>query len=219
MPIAFKLPRFYPILDTVALADRRCFPVMAAEVLIEAGVRILQYRHKGDWTQARFNEAKRIAELCHAAGVLFVLNDRADFARLMGAALHLGQDDLPPVAARRVISDEVMGFSTHNQQQLTLAKDEPVEYLSIGPIFPTRSKLQPDPVVGIEGLKALRPLTEKPLCAIGGIALDNALDVLNAGADSLAVISGILPDKCEKKPLRRRAEDWLRVVAIWTPVT
>lgn len=219
MSIAFKLPRFYPILDTAVLAERRCLPMLAAEVLIDTGVRMLQYRHKGDWTQARFDEAKRIAGACEKAGVLFVLNDRADFARLIGAALHVGQEDLPPVAARKVISDEVMGFSTHNRQQLTSANDEPVEYLSIGPIYATQSKLQPDPVVGIEQLKALRPLTAKPLCAIGGINLGNALDVLSAGANSLAVISGILPESCERKPLRRRVEEWLRILAMWTPAT
>lgn len=217
MPIAFKLPRFYPILDTAALADRQCLPLIAAEALVDAEVRILQYRHKGDWTQTRFDEAKRIAELCHKSGVLFVLNDRADFARLLGAALHVGQTDLPPVAARRVISDEVMGFSTHNREQLAIGNDEPVEYLSIGPIFATQSKLQADPVVGVDQLKALRALTQKPLCAIGGITLENAVQVLSAGADSVAVISGMLPDKCEKKPLRRRAEEWQRVLALWAP--
>jgi len=213
MSIAFKLPRFYPILDTAVLSERGCSPLVAAEVLIEAGARILQYRHKDDWMQMHFDEGRRMCELCHQAGVLFVLNDRADFSRLLGAALHVGQDDLPPTAARRVMSDEVIGFSTHNRQQLANANQEPVEYLSLGPIFATQSKLKPDPVVGIEGLQALRALTLKPLCAIGGINLDNAGDVLKAGADSLAVISGILPESCERKPLRRRAEEWIRLLA------
>ena len=213
MSIAFKLPRFYPILDTAALADKHLLPLSLAEILIEGGARILQYRHKGDWTQSRYDEATRIADVCHQAGVLFVLNDRADFARLMGAALHVGQDDLPPVAARKVISDEVIGLSTHNRSQLNNGNDEPVEYLSIGPIFATQSKLDPDPVVGIEGLKELRKLTEKPLCAIGGITLENARDVITAGADSVAIISGILPSSSEKKLLRRRAEEWIKLLA------
>ncbi len=156
MSIPFKLPRFYPILDTLTLSERGCSPIPAAQALIDAGVRILQYRHKDNWTQTNFDEAKRLAALCHAAGVLFVLNDRADFARLLGAALHVGQEDLPPVAARRIISDEVMGFSTHNKLQLTRGNEEPVEYLSIGPIFATNSKNRPDPVVGIDGLQELR---------------------------------------------------------------
>jgi thiamine-phosphate pyrophosphorylase len=216
MPIPFKLPRFYPILDTTALSARECSVVLAAEALLEAGVRILQYRHKKAWTQLHFDEAKRIARLCHEVGVLFVLNDRADFAHLIGTALHIGQDDLPPLAARRIISDEVVGFSTHNRQQLVRGDDEAVEYLSIGPIFSTNSKERPDPVVGIEGLRSLRPLTEKPLVAIGGIDLLNARDVLDAGADTVAVISGIMPETSDRRALRRGAEEWIRVVATQT---
>jgi thiamine-phosphate pyrophosphorylase len=212
MPIAFKLPRFYPILDAAALAQHNCALQSAAEALLEAGVRILQYRHKGDWTQEHFDGAKRIARLCHEAGVLFVINDRADFARLLGAALHLGQQDLPPVAARRVISDEVMGFSAHNRQQLARGDQEPVEYLSIGPIFSTNSKERPDPTVGVSGLKELRGMTQKPLAAIGGITLLNAKDVLAAGADSVAVISGILPETPDRSSLRQRAEEWMRLL-------
>lgn len=211
MPIPFRLPRFYPILDTIALAERGCAPIPAAKALLEAGIKILQYRHKDDWTQVHFDEAKQIAKLCHQRGVLFVLNDRADFARLIGAALHLGQYDLPPVAARHVVSDEVIGFSTHNKLQLTRADEEPVEYLSLGPIFATNSKSKPDPVVGIDGLRRLRPLTEKPLAAIGGITPESALDVLDAGADSVAVISGLLPRTCDRITLRRRAEEWIRL--------
>jgi thiamine-phosphate pyrophosphorylase len=213
MPVAFKLPRFYPILDTAALRQHDCPPLVAAEAWLAAGVRILQYRHKDDWTQNDFDIAGQIATLCHQTGVLFVLNDRADFARLLGAALHVGQEDLPPVAARRVISDEVMGFSTHNRLQLTRGDAEPVEYLSLGPIFGTNSKDRPDPAVGLEGLRELRSLTKKPLVAIGGITMLNAVEVLAAGADSVAVISGTLPDKCNRSSLRRLAEEWIRLVA------
>jgi len=184
---------------------------MAAEALIDAGVRILQYRHKQDWTQSHFDEAKRLAALCDEAGVLFVLNDRADFARLLKSALHVGQDDLSPVAARRLISDEVMGFSTHNRDQLARGNEEAVEYLSIGPIFPTGSKRKPDPVVGVERLRELRDITEKPLAAIGGITLANAPQVFAAKADSVAVISGIVPHTYTRKAWKSHAEDWLRV--------
>jgi thiamine-phosphate pyrophosphorylase len=214
MPIAFKLPRFYPVLDTLALSRWNCPAVAAADGLLESGVRILQYRHKDDWTQRHFEDARQVAKVCHAAGVLFVLNDRADFARLLGAALHVGQEDLPPVAARRVISDEVMGFSTHNKLQLARGDKEPVEYLSIGPIFATESKLRPDPVLGVEGVRELRPLTEKPLVAIGGITLLNASGVLEAGADSVAVISGLFSENSNRKTLRRRAEEWIRLLAV-----
>jgi thiamine-phosphate pyrophosphorylase len=213
MPIPFRLPRFYPILDTIALTERGCAVIPAAKALLDAGIKILQYRHKDDWTQVHFDEAKQIANLCHEVGVLFVLNDRADFARLLGAALHVGQDDLPPVAARRVITDEVIGFSTHDELQLARANEEPVEYISLGPIFVTNSKNKPDPVVGTDGLRRLRPFTEKQLAAIGGITPENARDVLNAGADSVAVISGLLPHTCDQITLRRRAEEWIRLTA------
>lgn len=213
MPIPFKLPRFYPILDTFILGERGCSVVSAAEALLDSGARILQYRHKDRWTQSHFDEAKRLATLCHEASVLFVLNDRADFARLLGAALHVGQDDLPPVAARRIVSDEVMGFSTHDRQQLVRGNEEPVEYLSLGPIFATTSKERPDPVVNVEGLRSLRALTEKPLVAIGGINLLNAREVLEAGADSVAVASALLPKTCDAKALRQGAQEWIRLLA------
>jgi thiamine-phosphate pyrophosphorylase len=209
----FRLPKFYPILDTAVLAARGCDVTMAAEVLLDAGVRILQYRHKDDWTQAHFDQAKQLAELCQDAGVLFVLNDRADFARLLKTALHVGQEDLPPVAARQIVSDEVMGFSTHNAAQLKRGDAEPVEYLSIGPIFATTSKLRPDPVVGIEGLKTLRVLTQKPLCAIGGITVSNVSQAFAAKADSVAVISSIIPEICNRKTLKARTQEWLALTA------
>ncbi len=212
MPVPFRLPRFYPILDTTALAACGVTVRAAAEGLLEAGVRILQYRHKGNWTQAHFDNAKRLALACEGTGTLFVINDRADFAKILRAALHVGQDDLPPLAARRVISDEVMGFSTHNREQLMRANDEPVEYLSLGPVFATNSKERPDPVLGPDALLELRQLTEKPLVAIGGITFANALEVLNCKVDSVAVISGILPEKCNRRSIRRRAEEWIQWV-------
>ncbi len=212
MPVPFKVPRFYPILDTVTLKARTCPVLTAGEALLEAGAKILQYRHKDDWTQQHFDEAKHLARRCQDLGVLFVLNDRADFARILGTALHVGQDDLSPLAARKVVGDEVMGFSTHNQQQLQRGDSEPVEYLSLGPIFSTRSKLRPDPVTGLEGLRKLRELTAKPLVAIGGIKLENARDTLEAKPDSLAIISGLLPETTDRKAIRRRAEEWLALL-------
>jgi thiamine-phosphate pyrophosphorylase len=208
---AFRVPRFYPILDTTVLAARQWDAGAAALCLLTAGVKILQYRHKDDWTQAHFDEAKKLSILCEAADILFVVNDRADFAHLLNAALHIGQDDLSPVAARTVIGDAVLGFSTHNAEQLEWGDAEPVEYLSLGPIFATTSKLKPDPVVGLEGLRKLRPLTTKPLVAIGGITLENAVDVLGAGADSVAVISGILPPQRDENALIRLTQRWLKL--------
>ena len=213
MPVPFRLPKFYPILDISSLSARNVPVLTAAEAMLEAGVKILQYRCKENWTQARFDEAAQIASICERSGVLFVMNDRADYAHLLHAALHLGQADLPPVAARIIISDEVLGFSTHNRAQLSRAREEPVEYVSLGPIFTTSSKAAPDPVVGVNGLREMRPLTAKPLVAIGGINFENALDVLAVGADSVAVISGLLPDECNRKTLKQRAREWIEWLA------
>lgn len=207
----FKPPRFYPIIDTAVLAATSFSPIEVAEEAAAAGVHILQYRHKEHWTQAHFDEAERIAQICEQAGTLFVMNDRADFAKLLNAGLHIGQDDLPPVAARAVTPNAILGFSTHNAIQLRRAEGLPVDYLSLGPIFATSSKQRPDPVVGVDGLRALRMLAPKPVVAIGGITRENAIGVFNAGADSVAVISGFLPDSADRGKLKRSFEDWLSV--------
>ena len=208
MSIAFKPPRFYPILDTAVLAGAGYSIIQTADTLLAAGAKILQFRHKADWTQQNYDDAAKISELCQAAGVSFVINDRADYAQLLGAGLHVGQEDLPPVAARRILPDAVIGFSTHNRRQLIRAQEEQVEYFSFGPIFATASKANPDPVVGVDGLRAIRMLTKKPLVAIGGITCDNAAAVLEAGADSVAVISGLLPAK-GPRALPKHLRDWL----------
>ena len=204
-----RLPAFYPILDTESAARAGIDPVAAAASILEAGARVLQFRHKGFLSREVFGHMERIAALCREAGVLFVVNDRADLAELLGAALHLGQDDLPPAAARRVTGPETLiGFSTHNERQLRAAQSEPVDYLALGPIFGTGSKHNPDPVVGLDELRRLRPLTERPLVAIGGVTRDNARGVLAAGANSLAVIGDLF---AQEGNLRARAEEWLRL--------
>jgi thiamine-phosphate pyrophosphorylase len=198
--IEYPVTGFYPVLDSV----------WAAEAILEAGARILQFRYKGFFSRAVFEEAQRVAGLCREAGALFVMNDRADIAKLLGAALHLGQDDLAPADARK-ITDGVIGFSTHNEQQLRAGDMEPVDYLAIGPIFRTSSKLNPDPEVGIDRLRSLRAITSKPLVAIGGIQRENAAAVLDAGADAIAVIGDLYPEPCTKASVRARAEEWLAI--------
>jgi thiamine-phosphate pyrophosphorylase len=202
------IPAFYPLVDTACglpAAD-------AAEAILEGGARILQFRHKGVFSRHVFEEATKIASLCRAAGALFVINDRADIAMLLDAALHLGQDDLPPADARRIMPpDRIIGFSTHNADQLRTADREPVDYLAIGPIFGTLSKQNPDPVVGIERLPALRALTRKPLVAIGGVTRKTAPAVFEAGADSVAIIGDLYPQPLTKASLRSRAEEWLAI--------
>ncbi|MBZ5608002.1 MAG: thiamine phosphate synthase [Acidobacteriia bacterium] len=207
-----KLPVFYPVLDTGLLASRGLSVSVAAEAILEAGARILQFRHKEFFSRAVYEEAERVAGLCRAAGALFVMNDRADFAMLLGAALHLGQDDLTPADARRILpAGSIIGFSTHNQKQLREGDSQPVDYLAIGPIFATGSKQNPDPIVGVDELRALRALTRKPLVAIGGITRLAARPVLEAGADSLAVIGDLYPEPLTRLELRKRAEEWLAI--------
>ncbi|MCX6621756.1 MAG: thiamine phosphate synthase [Acidobacteria bacterium] len=200
------LPRFYPILDTGALERWALDPVAAAETLLSAGARIVQFRHKGHYSRSVFQQAESVAALCRAAGATFVVNDRADIALLLGAALHVGQDDLPPAEARRLIgSEHMLGFSTHNEAQLRAGEGEPVDYLAIGPLFATTSKERSDPEVGLAGLARARRVTARPLVAIGGITRATAPAVFAAGADSIAVIGDLLPD------IKERTEEWIRV--------
>jgi thiamine-phosphate pyrophosphorylase len=210
---SLKLPRVYPILDTGTLARRGLGVTAAAEALLEGGAGILQFRHKGHFSRTVYEEAKRVRALCASAGALFVMDDRADMAMLLDAGLHVGQDDLPPADARRLIGpDRVLGFSTHNPEQLCGAAAEPLDYLAFGPVFPTRTKENPDPVVGIEGLRRAREASGRlPLVAIGGITRDTAAAALQAGADSLAVIHDILPEICTFESVRARMEEWRRV--------
>jgi thiamine-phosphate pyrophosphorylase len=204
-----RLKLFYPILDTETAARRRIDPVAAAEQILEGGAGILQFRHKGFFSRDVFDRARQIAALCRGVDALFVINDRADIAKLLDGALHLGQDDLAPADARRVLGDgAVIGFSNHNEAQLRAAADQPVDYLALGPIFGTSSKLNPDPVVGLEELRRLRLLTTRPLVAIGGITRANARSVIEAGADSVAVIGDLFP---EDGRIRARVEEWISV--------
>ena len=208
-----RLPRLYPILDTESLARRGVAPETAAAAWIEGGAGILQIRHKGHWSRAFFASALEVARLCREAGVTCVVDDRADFALLLDAGLLVGQDDLPPRDARRLIgADWVLGFSSHNVDQLCAAGGEPVDYVALGPVFATVSKQNPDPVVGVDEVRRCRALLEKPLVAIGGITRANARGVIEAGADSVAVISDLLPEPCTAKSLRERMEEWQQLL-------
>jgi len=201
------LPRFYPILDPEIASRHGIDAVLAAEQILEGGATILQFRHKGFFSREVFAQLERVAQLCRDAHVLFVVNDRADLAALTGAALHLGQDDLTPAAARKVIgSKTLIGFSIHNEAQLRAAAAEPANYLALGPIFGTASKQNPDPIVGIDELRRLRPLTNRPLVAIGGITRANAQSVLTAGADAVAIIGDLFADS---STVRTRTEEWV----------
>jgi thiamine-phosphate pyrophosphorylase len=203
------LPRYYPILDTATLMRLGISAEAAVAEMIAGGIRILQFRHKGHFSRDVFEQAERAARLCREASVQLILDDRADIAALLDAGLHLGQDDLPPREARLILgAARTLGFSTHNALQLEMAREQPVDYVAAGPIFQTASKQNPDPVVGLAGLRQLRALTARPLVAIGGITRENAPEALAAGADSVAVIGDAL---CELRELRKRTEEWIRI--------
>lgn len=209
-----RFPRVYPILDTETLAQHGIALDTAAAALLEGGAAILQVRQKGHWTREVFESARQVACLCREAGAVLVVNDRADFAMLLEGGLHIGQEDLAPRDARKLIGpDALLGFSSHNLEQLSAAGGEPVDYVALGPVYPTSSKHNPDPVVGVDEVRRLRPLIEKPLVAIGGITRANAAGVLNAGADSVAVISDLVPQSPTARSLRERMEEWQRIAA------
>lgn len=215
MVLKFVLPRLYPILDTGALQSSGCGIVDAARFLLQGGMRILQIRHKDHWSRALFAEAAEVARLCREQNAMLVVNDRADMAILLDAGLHVGQDDLPPSEARRLIGPEkLLGFSTHNLAQLREAGKEPVDYIAVGPVFTTVSKKNPDPVIGVEGVREWRGEVSHPLVAIGGINRLNAPGVLAAGADTLAVIGDILPQSCEASAWQERLESWKKAVPV-----
>ncbi|MEZ5394481.1 MAG: thiamine phosphate synthase [Bryobacterales bacterium] len=188
------LPRFYPILDTRTLAARGIAPMQAFARLAEVGARIVQLRHKDEWTREIFSLAAEMAEAARKENVTFIVNDRADAALAAGAAgVHLGQTDLTPSQVRSFAGDRLLvGLSTHNETQLRQAASEPADYLALGPIFGTQSKERPDPTVGVDGLRRLRSLTTRPLTVIGGITRGTAPQAWEAGADSCAVIADML---------------------------
>jgi thiamine-phosphate pyrophosphorylase len=189
------VPRFYPILDAGFLL-RAGIPVERfARELRAAGVRFLQYRDKDASDELLLKRAALLREIFPASDSRLILNDRVPLlvsTRFDG--VHVGQEDVSPVEARALLGPAVViGVSTHGERQLLSAKDSPVDYVAIGPVFATSSKLVPDPVVGLEGVRAARAITDKPLVAIGGIGRANCVAVMEAGADSVAVISDLVP--------------------------
>jgi thiamine-phosphate pyrophosphorylase len=162
--------------------------------LIDAGVLALQYRNKKGGAREVLEVARGLAGIARARGVSFFVNDRADIAQLCGAdGVHVGQEDLGVEQARAVMGAEGwIGVSTHNEAQFRAAAQTSADYIAVGPIFGTTTKENPDPVVGTELIRSVRALTKKPIVAIGGITLERAAEVIEAGANSVAVISDIL---------------------------
>ena len=207
-----SLPRVYAIVDAAAFPKTEDLVSFATE-LIAGGCTLLQYRNKSGNARVMLEQARELRRRCRA-GVpaphvpKLVMNDRADLclaAEFDG--VHVGQDDLSPPSVRRIIGpDRWLGFSTHNPQQVEEGNSTSADYLAIGPVFSTSSKDKPDAVVGVEGVRQARLLTRKPLVAIGGITRANAASVIEAGADSVAVISDLL-----REP-RKSAEEFFRIL-------
>ena len=202
--------RVYPIADTEILARCGFEPVAFVQALLDGGAQLLQFRYKHTYTRQTSEQLQRIAALCRTARAQLIVNDRADFAAICDAGLHVGQDDLPPELARRVIGPRMLGLSTHNEAQMRAAADEPVDYVALGPIFQTSSKRNADAEVGVQNLTAWRPLVTQSLVAIGGITLENAPQVLAAGADCVAVIGDLLAGSNDLSKVKTRMEKWIR---------
>lgn len=190
-----NFPALYPILDSAFLplsGDREAFLRWVINDLTQSGIRILQYRNK-QGTESEILSDARIVRAAAGEGITLILNDWPELAlaaRFDG--VHVGQTDIGPAEARRIVGPaKIVGVSTHDRAQLLAADAQPVDYIAIGPVFATATKANPDPVVGLEGVREARALTQKPLVAIGGITVENAAAIRQAGADSVASISAI----------------------------
>lgn len=215
---SFRLPRLYAIVDSGCFAEEkdstRAITRFASD-LVRGGVRLLQYRNKPsspagiEDPRQMLSQARELRRaLNQNKGVQLIMNDRADLCIAAGLdGVHLGQDDLSIEGARRIVGPtKIIGYSTHNLEQVKSANATSADYIAFGPIFSTRSKAKPDPVVGLELLGRARQLTRKPLVAIGGITRQNCASVIRAGADAVAVISDLLDSP------RKTAEEFLRIL-------
>jgi len=200
-----RLPRLYAILDPACFHGDQWFT--AAKELVAAGVLLLQYRNKFGTSREIFGQAQALRTQLDRS-VKLIMNDRADLALATEFdGVHVGQDDLSAEGARKVIRGDLwLGVSTHSPAQVEAVNRTSADYVAIGPVFSTVSKTNPDPVVGLEGVKKARSLTAKPLVAIGGITRENCHSVLDVGADSVAVISDLM-----KEP-KKSAEEFLRIL-------
>ena len=208
-----RLPRLYAIIDAGLLASRVPAEKLTSAIcdfaaeLAAGGVTLFQYRAKKLSSREMLSQARELRRVLGTEVTLFI-NDRADLCLAAGFdGVHLGQDDLSPEGARVVLGNQrSVGVSTHNAEQAKLAHAAPVDYVAIGPTFMTGTKENPEPVVGLEGIAAVRQLTAKPLVAIGGITRANARAVIEEGADSVAVIGDLLQTP------RLAAEEFLAIL-------
>jgi thiamine-phosphate pyrophosphorylase len=208
---SLQLPRLYPIVDEELLQVRRVAAGRFAEELKAAGVTLLQYRNKIGAHQAILRGAAMIWEVFAGSGCRLIMNDHADLVARAGfGGVHVGQGDLSPEDARRVVGAwRWVGVSTHNDEQVRVANETTADYVAVGPVFATGTKLDAEPVIGLEGVRRARALTTKPIVAIGGITRANARSVIDAGADSAAVISALL---VEGETVEKVVGDFLEIL-------
>jgi thiamine-phosphate pyrophosphorylase len=186
-----QTPFLYPILDESRSIDL----IRDAQNAITAGVKVLQLRCKKMSNADFYNLVNKLTPVCKQHEVLLIVNDRVDVCLITDVSgVHLGQDDFPATETRRLLPDAIIGLSTHNIDQVQIADRLPVDYISIGPVFPTTSKANPDPVVGIELLRKAKTVTSKPIVCIGGITANEIPELLRAGAGGIAMISEIYRD-------------------------
>lgn len=188
----FSLPKIYPITDT---SLTNLSHLEQVKELIKGGATFIQLREKRLSPQKFYESAKEVVNYTRGSEIKIIVNDRVDIALAVRAdGIHLGQDDLPPEAARKILGERsIIGFSTHNVEQAIAASNLPLDYIAVGPIYQTNSKENLDPIVGIEGLQKVRQaIGNFPLVAIGGINLDSAQMVWRSGANSIALISSLL---------------------------
>ena len=205
----FELPKLYTI------TDRRLSGLSHAEQvarLCEGGARLLQLREKVLPPREFYSEVLEALKVARSFGATLIINDRVDVALTVGAdGVHVGQDDMPPETARALVGrGKIVGFSTHSVEQASAAARLPVDYIAIGPVFSTKSKENPDPVVGLEGVRRVRATvgSDIKLVAIGGITAETAGSVIAAGADSVAIIGALL-DTSDPAEITRRTRDLL----------
>jgi thiamine-phosphate pyrophosphorylase len=189
------LPRLYPILDAGLLLRSGLSIEGFARELRAVGIRFLQYRDKDATDEVLLERAANLRRIFPSEDSCLILNDRAPLVLTAGYdGVHVGQQDLSPAKVLAMLGPGlVVGVSTHGESQLVTAARSPVDYVAMGPVFATSSKQVPDPAVGLEGVRLARAFTDKPLVAIGGITRANCAAVIQAGADSVAVISDLIP--------------------------
>jgi thiamine-phosphate pyrophosphorylase len=188
--MTFSLPRLYPITDTRL---SRLSHAEQVEQFAAGGASLIQLREKQASPREFYEAALEAMQVARALKVQIIINDRADIALAVEAdGVHVGQEDVPPEKIRALLGEgKIVGYSTHDLKQAMAADSMPVDYLAIGPVFRTTTKANPHPVVGLDELAAIKSEIAKPLVAIGGITLAQAASVIQAGADSLAVISDL----------------------------